>query len=152
MVSSCFPEDDNGSHLQGLYPKKFDKITQELTRVKLCDDVQGRTCLRFDWKSGGSERSKQKIKYKFDSNCLLNVGDHFPGKGVGTDHTFVVCREKKKQWIKAYTRRECPFKESKSAFMCVLTCLFINHEGTCFQVFTKKCSDTFHTVGFQDCS
>ena len=59
--------------------------------------IQGRTCLRFDptskrlRKSGGCKRFKQEIKYKFDSNRLLNVGDHFPGKGAGTDHTFVVC-------------------------------------------------------------
>ena len=70
----------------------------------------------------------------------MNVGDHFPWKGVGTDHAFVVHREKKKRWIKAYTGRECPFKEPKSAFVCVLTCLFIKQEGTCFQGFTKKCS------------
>ena len=54
---------------------------------------------------------KHEIKYMFDSNRLSNVRDHFPGKGVATDHTFVVCREKKKRWIKAHTgrdMRECP--------------------------------------------
>ena len=35
-----------------------------------------------------------------------------------------------KRSIKAYTGRECPFKEPKSAFVCVLTCLCIKHEGT----------------------
>ena len=45
----------------------------------------------------GCKRIKQEIKQdKFDSNRLLNVGDHFYGKGVGTDHTFVVSREKRK--------------------------------------------------------
>ena len=57
-------------------------------------------------KTLGARRVKQEIKDKFDSNHLLNVGNHFPGKGVGTDHTFVVCREKRKPWIKAYTGRD----------------------------------------------
>ena len=83
--------------------------------MKPCEDIQGLTYLRLDRKSGGPKRFQQEIKYKFDSNHLWNVGDHFPGKGVGTDHTFVVCREKKKRSIKAYTGRECPFKEPKSA-------------------------------------
>ena len=94
--------------------------------------MRGLTCLRFNRKSGEPKRFKQEIKYKFDSNRLRNVGDHFPGKGVliGTDHTFIVCREKKKRSIKAYTGRECPFKEPKSAFVCLLTCLCVKHEGT----------------------
>ena len=57
-------------------------------------------------KTLGARRVKQEIKDKFDSNHLLNVGNHFPGKGVGTDHIFVVCREKRKPWIKAYTGRD----------------------------------------------
>ena len=114
--------------------------------------------VRASRKSGGCKRIRQEIeKDKFDSNRLLNVGDRFPGKGVGTDHTCVVCKEKRKRWIKSYTgrdMRECPFKESKTTFVCIKY-LCIKPEGTCFQVFTKKYSfgyDTFHMIGFQDCS
>ena len=91
----------------------------------------------------------------FDSNGFLNVDDHFPGKEVRTDHTFVVCREKRKQGIKAYTgrdMRECP---SIQGIQISVTYLCIKPEGTCLQVFTKKCSfgcDTFHTIGFPECS
>ena len=51
----------------------------------------------------------------------MSVHVHFPGKGAGTDHTRVICREDRK--------RECPFKESKSTFVCV-TYLCIKPEGT----------------------
>ena len=82
---------------------------------ELVDDLIG--LVRAPGNQGGCKRIKQEIKKdKFDSNHLPNVGDHFPGNGVGTDHTFVVCREKRKWWIKAYTgrdMRECPFNESK---------------------------------------
>ena len=53
--------------------------------------------------------SRRSSTSKFDSDRLLNVGDHLPDHL--TDHTFVVCREKGKRWIKAYTgrdMRECP--------------------------------------------
>ena len=103
-------------------------------------------------RSGGCKRMKRKDK--FDSSHLLNVSDHFLGKGVGTDHIFVVCMEKRKLWIKAYTGRdicECPFKESK--FVCAAY-LRKKPVGICSQVFTKNCSfcyHTFYTIGFQDC-
>ena len=43
--------------------------------------------VRAPWKSE-QERTRQEIEEdKFDWNRLLNVGNHFPGKGEGTDHT-----------------------------------------------------------------
>ena len=84
--------------------------------------------LRFDRKSGGPKRFKQEIKYKFDSNRLLNVGDHFPWKGVGTDHTFVVCREKKKRWI--IIGRECPSIQGTQISTCVRINLLGRRQAT----------------------
>ena len=76
--------------------------------------------------------------------------DHLPGKGVGTDHAFVVCREKRKQWIKAYTgrdMRECLSIQGIQISIRVPNLLVcIKLEGTCFQVFTKKCSFDYNTI------
>ena len=52
---------------------------------------------------------------------LQNVGIHFPAKGEGKDHTCIVCREKRKQWLRANpdkNPKDCPTPTTKTTFCC----------------------------------
>ena len=74
-------------------------------------------------RKSGRKRTRDEIsKDRFDANRLVNVGDHLPGKGIGTNHTCTVCREKKKCWLDANKNKdpdECPLKVPKSTFVCL---------------------------------
>ena len=124
------------------------KIVRDILAFKdeLVYDLIGQ--VRAPRKSGRKRTRQEIVEDKFDWNRLLNVGNHFPGKGEGTDHTCVVCREKRKRWLtanKGKDKRECPFKESKTTFVC-LTCgdppgetyICIKRGSTCFQDYHQK--------------
>ena len=120
---------------------------------ELVYDLIGSHCSKSSRKSGGCKRFKQESKYKFDSNRLLNVGDHLPGKGVGTDHLQgeketmdQSLHRKRHARMSVHSRNPNQHSCAHNLFVC------IKPEGTCFQVFTKKYSfgyDTFIQSGFK---
>lgn len=80
-------------------------------------------------------------------NRLLNVGVHFPAKGQGRDHTCIVCRQKRKQWLRANPGadpKDCPVPLSKTTFCCTgcepenSVYLCIKKDTNCFKDYHSK--------------
>ena len=101
--------------------------------------------------SVGRKRTRQERQDdKYDNNRLVDVGQHFPTKGVGKDHTCLVCRVKKKKWIDAnpdLDPEDCPFRVPKTTFCCLgcgeqprrkQTYLCITRERNCFKDYHSK--------------
>ena len=72
-----------------------------------------------------------------ESPFRLEVGNHFPMKGEGKDHTCEVCREKRRRYISCNPStpvRDVPYKMTKTTFKC-MSCdvyLCITRESNCF--------------------
>ena len=45
---------------------------------------------------------------KYNNNKLVDVGQHLPTKGIGKDHTCLVCSVTKKKWVEA--TQDCYWK------------------------------------------
>ena len=98
-------QDNNGRIIRDLLSFK-DKLVFNLTGQVRVPQKSGKKCTR-------DEISQDT----FDANRLVNVGNHLPGKGVGTNHTCTVCRKKKICWLEVNKDKdpdECPLKVPKS--------------------------------------
>ena len=99
-------------------------------------------------RKSGRKRTRQEIeKDKFDWN-IFSMLEIISLAKEKEQTTRVVCREKRKRWLKANKgkdKHECPFKESKTTFVC-LTCgdspsdtyFCKKRDSTCFQDYHQK--------------
>ena len=139
-LNAYFQEDRVKSHWDN-----NGRIIRDLLSFKheLVSDLIGQE--RAPWKSGRKHTRDEISQETFDVNRLVNVGNHLPGKGIGTNHTRTVCTEKKRPWLKANKDKdpnECPLKVPKSTFVCSgcgeppnqgQTYLCISHQKNCFK-------------------
>lgn len=91
-----------------------------------------------------TERTKPGRKRSSEDPLRLEgVGQHFPAKGTGTDHTCEVCREKRRRFVAAnpeVPKPQVPHKMTKTTFKCELcdAYLCISRDNNCFKAWHSK--------------
>ena len=85
-----------------------------------------------------TEKARRGIKRKETPFRLENVGEHFPVKGAGSDHTCQICREKRRRFMENspdVPKAQVPLKLTKTTFKCEFcdVYLYISRKNSCFQ-------------------
>ena len=87
-----------------------------------------------NWRTQKARRGRKRKETPFQ---LENVGEHFPAKGEGSDHTCQVCREKRRRFMAVnpdVPNAELPHKLSNTTFKCEACDVYlcISRERNCF--------------------
>ncbi|XP_044176665.1 piggyBac transposable element-derived protein 4-like [Acropora millepora] len=87
------------------------------------------------WRTEKARRGRKRKETPFR---LENVGEHFPVKGAGSDHTCQVCREKRRRFMANspdVPKAHVPLKLTKTTFKCEVCDVYlcISRENNCFQ-------------------
>ena len=87
------------------------------------------------WRTEKARRGRKRKETPFR---LENVGEHFPVKGAGSDHTCQVCREKRRRFMANspdVPKAQVPLKLTKTTFKCEVCDVYlcISRENNCFQ-------------------